>query len=479
MDDASIQAIVAEIAPLLHNRAAGKIFQLTPTSLAIDLGTRDAGYLFFSVEPAMPRLYLIKRTVKELEKQSRPLTPFALSLRKELTNSRLSSIEKEPNDRIVRLTFTGRDDFGAMHARMLIAQLTGRSANLLLLDEQNVIIQTLRSSPGMQPIGSSYERSPPPSPLRNKPASKLYELISRADAAPSVTADQYFARQLAEKDQAARIASARADLRKKISQQEKLLMKLENDRRAHENPDQHKRTGDLLLANLSSAQRQGSRVTLIDYFANDAPQFEIELDAAVSLQEEATRRFGLYAKAKRAIEQIESRLRETRSRLRQLEDERTSLEKRIGEGDLAKLAPRPQSTSASTRKKEPSRVPGTRRYLSSDEFEILVGRSAQDNDHLTFKIARPNDIWLHAADYGGSHVVVRNSTRKEIPQRTLIEAAQLAAYFSQAKKSPKADVHYTERKFVAKIKGGKPGLVRLQRFRTMTVVPNESGTRST
>ena len=93
------------------------------------------------------------------------------------------------------------------------------------------------------------------------------------------------------------------------------------------------------------------------------------------------------------------------------------------------------------------------------------------------KVAKPNDLWLHAADYGGSHVVVRNSTRKEIPHRTLIEAAQLAAWFSQAKKDPKVDVHYIERKFVSKPKGAKPGLVRLQRFKNITVQPNEAGTR--
>jgi predicted ribosome quality control (RQC) complex YloA/Tae2 family protein len=137
----------------------------------------------------------------------------------------------------------------------------------------------------------------------------------------------------------------------------------------------------------------------------------------------------------------------------------------------------PISGSGGARKSERKQVPGTRQYLSSDGYEILVGRTANDNDNLTFKIARPNDLWLHAADYGGSHVVVRNSTRKEVPHRTVIEAAQLAAHFSQAKKNPKADVHYTERKFVSKIKGAKPGLVRLQRFKNLAVAPKEAGTR--
>jgi len=84
---------------------------------------------------------------------------------------------------------------------------------------------------------------------------------------------------------------------------------------------------------------------------------------------------------------------------------------------------------------------------------------------------------LHAADYPGSHVVVRNTSRKEIPHRTLIEAAQLAAYFSRAKKDPKVTVHYTQRKFLSKPKGAAPGLVQLLRFKSITVAPAEVAQR--
>jgi len=132
-----------------------------------------------------------------------------------------------------------------------------------------------------------------------------------------------------------------------------------------------------------------------------------------------------------------------------------------------------KSAAAGSRRKPAQKIPGTRRYISSDGFEILVGRAARDNDYLTFKIARPNDLWLHAADYGGSHVVVRNASRKDVPHRTIIEAAQLAAQFSQARKDPKVDVHYTQRKFVSKTKGAAPGLVRVTRFKNITVEPKE------
>ena len=115
-----------------------------------------------------------------------------------------------------------------------------------------------------------------------------------------------------------------------------------------------------------------------------------------------------------------------------------------------------------------------RRYRSSDGYEVMVGRTARDNDQLTFRVARPNDLWLHAGDYPGSHVIVRNSSRAEIPQRTIIEAAQLAAKFSQASKDAKVAIHYSLRKFLSKPKGSAPGLVRMSSFKTITVEPGEN-----
>jgi predicted ribosome quality control (RQC) complex YloA/Tae2 family protein len=213
---------------------------------------------------------------------------------------------------------------------------------------------------------------------------------------------------------------------------------------------------------------------LIDYFSDDAPPLEIEVDESLSLPQEAARRFAQYSRAKRATGQINKRLELARKRLCELEKE---MERLSAEPPSAFAPPSPAQSASKTAVSAAKRVPGTRRYISTDGIEILVGRTAQDNDYLTFKVGKPNDLWLHAADYGGSHVIVRNAARKPIPPRTLIEAAQLAAFFSQAKKDPKVDVHYTERKFVSKIKGAKPGLVRLLRFKTIIVEPKESRPR--
>jgi predicted ribosome quality control (RQC) complex YloA/Tae2 family protein len=332
-------------------------------------------------------------------------------------------------------------------------------------------MQTLRPTKiAGQQLGEIYQPPQAAKPRSQQPDLRL-KIQSGEFVSPSEAADNYFTTLIAGIDSAARIKSAQADLRRKISQQQKLLGRLETDLQSHADGEQHKKIGDLLLANLSTARRHKNRVRLIDYF-EDARPLEIEIDESASLQEEAARRFELYARSKRAVTQIKSRIGLVRKEIAKLEDQLSQLASdpsSFAAAPVDKLQAQPKSS-----KQISPRIPGTRRYLSSDGFEILVGRTSQDNDFLTFKIARPNDLWLHTADYGGSHVVVRNPGKKEIAHRTLIEAAQLAAFFSQARQNGKADVHYTQRKFVSKPKGAKPGLVRLQRFKNITVEPKEA-----
>jgi predicted ribosome quality control (RQC) complex YloA/Tae2 family protein len=112
------------------------------------------------------------------------------------------------------------------------------------------------------------------------------------------------------------------------------------------------------------------------------------------------------------------------------------------------------------------------RSLNLDGWEILIGKSGRDNDELTFEIASPEDFWFHVADYSGSHVIVRNPSKsKDLEETVLVKAAQLAAYFSQARNSSKVEVHYTKRKHVTKPRRAKPGLVRLLEFKSIKVEP--------
>lgn len=468
-----VRHVVEELQTTLSGRYLGKIYQLTPLSFAFDFGLRGS-FLYLSVDPSSPRLYLIERRARDLQKASIQLTYFGQLLRARTNGCALVSIAKDPLDRIVRLTFQCSDESGTIHFRRLVIQLTGRTANLFLLDELNRIVAVLRGPKGQLP-GEIY--SPPQAPeVDNR------DPLAIPAGSPSAYADAYFTEIDTARAFDSRAATARSRLRASIQRQRKLKEHLRKDLADHGDPEEHKKAGDLLLANVATAVRTGNKALLVDYYADGAPQIEIELDENTSLQDEAARRFRLYTKAKHAREEIAGRLDNVDREIAQLERRAQEIERIIRERDATALenfdkSPSPAKTLKSAQAAASKTIPGVRRYLSSDGYEILVGRAARDNDTLTFRIAHPNDLWMHAGDYPGSHVVVRNPTRKDIPHRTIIEAAQLAGKFSQASEDAKVVIHYTERKFLSKPKGAAPGLVRLLRFRSITVEPKEAISR--
>jgi len=469
MQQELIRRVVDELRTTLSGRFLGKIFQLTPLSFAFDFGLRGS-FLYVSVEPSSPRLYLIERRGRDLQKASTQLTYFGQLLRARTNGCALTDVARDPLDRIVRLTFRCQNESGEIHFRRLIIQLTGRTANLFLVDELNRIIAVLRG----QPSGEIY--SPPPAPEH-----RSEESVS-ISGSPSAYADAHFTEIDTARAFDSRAATARARLRASIQRQRKLKQHLGQDLIGHGDPEEHKKVGDLLLANVATAVREGKKILLIDYYSDGTPQIEFELDENTSLQDEAARRFRLYTKAKHAREEIAGRLANVDREIEQLETRAQALDRIIQDRDTAALesfdkTPKPAIKTPQNQPAAGKSISGVRRYLSTDGYEILVGRTARDNDTLTFRIANPNDLWMHAGDYPGSHVVVRNPTRKEIPHRTIIEAAQLAGKFSQASEDAKVVIHYTHRKFLSKPKGAAPGLVRLSRFRSITVEPKEAVNR--
>ena len=482
MHEETLKEIVNELVELLPGRFLGRIFQLSPFALAIDFGLKEKGFLFISVEPAAPRLYLIKRTSRELEKAAVPFLSFSQSIRSVLGGGRVQSLSKDEKERVVRFSFLVENDLGDPLVHSLIAQLTGRSANLFLLDPENRIKQAWRNPHGEgQQVGDLYK--PPFSQAKIASANALKTdsktLLNREGAASfSAAADKYYS-DLADGHEFDNLAgNLMASLRKEITRRKKLQVNLKKDLIAHGDPDEHKRAGDLLLANIASAKRTGNKVSLTDYYAEGAPVIEIEVDENLTLPEAASASFSRYTKAKRAVEEIGARLVQLENELEKLGTKLVKLEKVIANRDAAALAEfegkKPSPAVVSKKQKASLTLPGMRRYQSSDGYEVLVGRTARDNDQLTFRIARPNDLWLHAGDYPGSHVIVRNSSRNDIPHRTIIEAAQLAAKFSQARKDSKVNIHYTRRKYLTKPKGSAPGLVHLSSFKTITVEPGEN-----
>ena len=120
------------------------------------------------------------------------------------------------------------------------------------------------------------------------------------------------------------------------------------------------------------------------------------------------------------------------------------------------------------------------RTVLVDGFEVLVGRADADNDYLTFEIAEPHELWLHVAGgTPGSHVVIKNPERREVPKHVIETAAALAAWYSKARGSPRVDVHYCAARDVKKPRGAPAGMVELKRYESVRVVPSDvSSSRS-
>lgn len=504
MNEALLQIIADELTHTLVGGTLVRVYQLAAARLALDVRAGDNRLLFIAAEPARPRVYLIRRPLRSLEKEQLPPNQFAMLLRKHLAGARLDSVTKDAGDRLLRFTFRGTDELGNDITRTLVAALTGRSTNLFLLDGDARVIDSLRPSHGEGQLPGDMYRAPTQPALdptaagaRSSATNELLHLItSQASRSPSEVIDEYDLAFERRTRFGQRAAAELTRLRRDTNKRTKMERNLRDDLRAHGDPLAHKRTGDLLLANIATAEREGSRVRLTDYFADDAPLVELEIDENHTLQEAAARSFTRYTKAKRAGEELENRLQtlaletaDLTARITELEriiadDDEAALDALIGEPKQAKgkkphAAPHGRTKSQAQHHTPPDHIPGTRRYRSSDGFEIIVGRGARENDQVTFKLARPNDLWLHAADYPGAHVVIRNHTRGEVPHRTLVEAAQLAAFTSQAKDDSKVSVNYTARKFISKPKGAAPGLVRLLQFKTLLIEPREAGERVT
>ena len=475
MNEKTLEKITAELASKLIGGRFGKIFTISRYQMAIDYRLPDSNYLYISVEPSAPRVYTIKRRLRDLEKQTVNQTSFVMFLRKRLAGGVLQSIEKLEGERILRLEFSVLNDFGETDRYFFIVQLTGRSANLLLLDKNDFVLDACRETHGAgQEIASKY--SAPQRAENFIPKPNESESYSQGDfESLSEALDVFYLNQEAEKIFQSKIGAARSKLNQETSKNKKLLKKLSQDLENHGNADNWKKLGDLLLANLATAAREKDKVLVIDYFDENVPVLEIEIDENDSLTAAAEKFFKKYTKARNAKTELTKRIADLESKNIEYDLRKAELEIAVAERDfdfLAEYNPEKlEVKSVKSRDKKIEGFKGVRQYFSSEGYEILVGKGSKDNDYLTFKIAKASDLWLHAADYPGSHVIVKNPNRGEIPPKTLLEAAQAAAFFSHAKSQPKVAVHYTPKKFINKPKGAGAGLVSMSSFKTILVEP--------
>jgi predicted ribosome quality control (RQC) complex YloA/Tae2 family protein len=253
--------------------------------------------------------------------------------------------------------------------------------------------------------------------------------------------------------------------------------KIREDLGQAEKFEQYKRFGELLMMNKESIKKGQAAVELTDVFDPSQPTVEIPLDPKLGPTANAQKYFKKHKKAKEALSTIKQRESDARTKISRMEEVVARLEDLKNETDLeeieknlAGLGLLKQARQLSPRRGEGR--PRFRTFLTRSGWEILVGRNNNENDFLTFKVARPDELWFHAQGVPGSHVLLRGKDRKAEPSSSEIkQAAAVAAYFSKARRENKAEVAYTRAKYLRKPKKAKPGLVLVENEKSILVEP--------
>jgi hypothetical protein len=256
------------------------------------------------------------------------------------------------------------------------------------------------------------------------------------------------------------------DTRRRIRRLEQLEANLVRDLGGLADEASLRREAEALLALGHGLEPGASEVAVSDPYDPER-LLTLAVDPKLSGVQNAERRFERARRAERGRQQIELRRRETLSMLEAERRREVRLLEARDSGDVDALDPDTPSDAEDA----PAAATGPRHYLTARGLSIIVGRSARENQHLTFRVARPEDLWFHARDVPGSHVILRDNEGRAGAD-DLREAAEVAAFFSEAREQTRVDVHATRRKHVRPARGG-PGRVFIGHSETLRVAPRD------
>lgn len=286
----------------------------------------------------------------------------------------------------------------------------------------------------------------------------------------------------AEKNVLTRIHQKSSDLRRivqtALERNRKKLLLQEKQMKDTQKKDKYKVYGELINTYGYGLEEGCRSFQALNYYTNE--EITVPLDPSLSPGDNAKKYFERYGKLKRTEEALTEQIEETQSEIQHLDSISNALDISRSESDLSQI--KEELTQYGYIKKHFSGKKGQKmqarskpfHYVSSDGYDIYVGRNNFQNDELTFKFASGNDWWFHAKKMAGSHVVVKTPDG-ELPDRTFEEAGCLAAYYSKGRTAPKVEIDYIQKKHVKKPAGAKPGFVVYYTNYSLMASPDISG----
>ena len=433
-----------DLSPLLGGRIQ-RIAQPLPHVILLELYTGRAQNIWCSAHPQHGGVFVVTRRL------SNPLRPpvFCLWLRKCLLNAVLTEIQWL-HSQALELTWTLQTPKGPERF-YLVWEDNGPRSNWLLLNGEHALQMALFNP--NQTHRKLSQGKPYVLPERwTAPASGLWEQDAQEES--DWAQDQ-------EKEKWVR------RMKRLHRHWKRMLEHQQQDAINAAQADAVRRRADLLKTALGRIQPGQQQVQVTDFFDPALPEVTLALDPEWTPQALVNRWYQRADKLEKSVPHVEERLQQTETQLAVLTERREALAsvssvaafetwKQELPDWLQHQADRLEQRLPQTSKAPEASDPLAR--ISSDGLEIWIGRNARENEQVTFRWARGNDWWFHVQGVGGAHVVVHTGSR-ELPPRTLEEAALLAVHYSKLRLERNVEVDYTRRKFVKKLRGSAPGRV--------------------
>ena len=275
-------------------------------------------------------------------------------------------------------------------------------------------------------------------------------------------------------------ASMLRTLKTHVERCEKKLAMQEEELASAERMEEYRMMGEAINANLYQLKKGMTEAVLPDWFSASGSEITVPLDIRLTPSQNAQKYFKKYQKARSARETAAVQKAKTLEELDYLEGMLLDLDKCTGESELEEIRQELVRTGYMkrvTNRRQQRQLPQSQpyRFRSADGIEILVGKNAAQNDRLTAS-AKPDEMWLHAKDMPGSHVIIR--AEGEIPRDTLMQAAILAAWYSKGQRSSMVPIDYTRKKYVKKPSGAAPGKVIYTHHKTAYITAEEDDVRN-
>ena len=431
-----------------------KITEHSVSSFTLSLFSRTEKAFLLYIEVSTPYARVCR--TDRIRKKDKRMQRFTQYMNAHVVGRKIEKVRQYPYDRAFSMDLRSGENLIKMHIRLY----SGPGANIIITDEEDTILELLYRRPGRcEEKGKKLVTEERTSEGERKFSVREYDTETFSEFIDRTSSVESSAERRAELEEKIREKRDKelSILRDRLSRQERRVKETEGF-------EETKRMADLLSGAIWSVKKGMKSVEIDDWERN--AKVSISLDPALSPNENLEKLYQRYRKDRRASEMAAEEAEEIRKEISATEERYKALLESASSEKLRKETEKP-----SDRRSDDDKKPGV--WVSVKGFDIIVGRNAKENDEILRRYTRGSDLWLHTRDFAGGYVIIKAQKGKTVPLPVLLDAASLAIHYSKAKRNGKADLYYTEVKYLRRAKDGKTGLVLPTQERNLSVTLDE------